>query len=314
VLHVEQRLTRLLPSADFRERMRAWWDGRHPDLDATLPGTAPSGDEPSADLAPDGEHPGPRIFWTKARIDLAQRIWGPEHVTPGGDEHVATLLKPLSLNPSMNIFELGAGLGAAARMMHKRFGAWPKSFEADPALAEVAAFLSKAAGLLKKAPVAHMPLDDVSIKANGFDRIILRDVAHLAPDKSALLRAVTAGLRKRGLILITDFVLARPDETDAAVEAWRTGEPSVSSPWSEAELRAALRAVGLDVRTAEDESAILRTHILDGWKAYQPTLLASSPSPELVMQALEEGERWRRCVAALDGGALRHTRIIASKP
>src|SRR3546814_4837261 len=59
----------------------------------------------------------------------------------------------------MSLLEIGAGLGAATRVMHRRFGVWPKSFEPDPALVEAAMSLSIAAGLGKKAPVAQARLD-----------------------------------------------------------------------------------------------------------------------------------------------------------
>lgn len=314
MLEAQTRLSRFLPATDhIRERVRAWWDGRAPAVGgdaATVDGPAHEDGTPHAPLPPEQS-----VLWSPARIDLSQRIWGPEHVAPGGEEQVATLLKPLSLNPSMSVIEIGAGLGAATRMMHKRFGVWPKAFEADENLASAASLLSKAAGLAKKAPVIHSPLDKLEIKANGFDRVILRDVGYVAPDKTDLLRAAAAGLRRRGLMLITDFVLSRPGaETDPLVAAWRAGEPGDSVPWSEDELLAALRTLGLDVRVTEDESAILRHHVLEGWKAFQPTLLTSAPPMPLIMLALQEGERWRRCVAALDGGSLRYNRIIASKP
>ena len=314
MLEAQTRLSRFLPARDhIRERMRAWWDGRAPVIGGDA-GTV--GAEAHEDGAPPGPPPpGPTALWSPERIDLSQQIWGPEHVAPGGEEQVATLLKPLSLNPSMSVIEIGAGLGAATRMMHKRFGVWPKAFEPDENLASAASLLSKAAGLAKKAPVVHSPLDKLEIKTNGFDRVILRDVGYVAPDKTDLLRAAAAGLRRRGLILITDFVLSQPGaDADPLVAAWRAGEPGESPPWAEAELLAALRTLGLEVRVAEDESAILRHHVLEGWKAFQPGLLTSAPPMPLVMLALQEGERWRRCVAALDGGSLRYNRIIASKP
>src|SRR3546814_15597257 len=89
----------------------------------------------------------------------------------------------------MSLLEIGAGLGAATRVMHRRFGVWPKSFEPDPALVEAAMSLSIAAGLGKKAPVAQARLDGIEVRANGFDRVILRDVCHLAGDQAALIRA-----------------------------------------------------------------------------------------------------------------------------
>src|SRR3546814_12658067 len=107
--------------------------------------------------------------------------------------------------------------------------------EPDPALVEAAMSLSIAAGLGKKAPVAQARLDGIEVRANGFDRVILRDVCHLAGDKAALIRAAATGLRRRGQILVTDFVLAEARARPPVTAVWAAGEPSPSSPWSWAE-------------------------------------------------------------------------------
>ncbi|MFN4087948.1 MAG: hypothetical protein ACK4QW_02745 [Alphaproteobacteria bacterium] len=306
----------LLPRTDaLRARFLAWWDGRPPaDLRAVGPGRPPQKAAPAPDVETAAPPAETNRFWTAARIELAQSIWGREHVTPAGEDHIATLLKPLALDPSMSVMEIGAGLGAATRMMHKRFGAWPKSFEPDADLAATGMFLSTAAGLAKKAPVLHAGLAGIDIRANGFDRIILRDVIHRAPDKAELLRGAAVGLRRRGQLLVTDLVLSGADgagSPDAA--AWSAGEPGPAAPWTEADLKAGIAACGLSVHIAEDESAGLRSRILDGWAAFQARLVAERPGPATMLLALQEGERWRRCVAAIDAGALRHFRIIASK-
>ncbi len=293
----------------LRERLRAWWHG----TEIRRPAVAEPSCAAESEVAGPKSEPAPE-FWTPERIDLAQCIWGREHIGPSGDDYVANLLKPLSLDPSMSLLEIGAGLGAATRMMHKRFGVWPKSYEPDPQLAAVAMSLSVAAGLGKKAPVAHAPLETFDIRANGFDRIILRDVLHTAHDKPALLGRAAGGLKRRGQLLITDFVLHEDGEFDPSVAAWIVGEPAEVRPWTEQALVDWIAAAGLTLHIIEDESRNLRERVLEGWAGYQNLLRASPPPPERILLALAEGERWQRCIAALDSGGLRHCRVIVSRP
>src|SRR3546814_9135262 len=115
VPEVEPRHSRYLPSSDaLRARLRGWWHGRPRNTSrrAGDAGPAPA-DAPAHSCH--AEQAAPGVFWTADRIGLAQQIWGREHVAPGGDDYVPTLLKPLGLDPSMSLLEIGAGLRAATR-------------------------------------------------------------------------------------------------------------------------------------------------------------------------------------------------------
>lgn len=294
----------------MRGRLRAWWTGEARPRDAA----APRAPEPAAANAPLPEAEAQRPFWTAERIEVAQRLWGREHVTPGGEDFTRDLLKPLALDPSLTVLELGCGLGGATRLMHRSFGVWPKGLEPDQALAEAGMALSVKAGLAKKAPVLHADLGRLEIKPGGQDRLILRDLLHTVEDKRGVLRIAVDALKKRGQLLLTDFVLADEGAAAApAVAAWSAGEPVPSRPWSVRALREEMKELKLRVHVLEDETALLRRMILGGWKAVQASLRCEPLPPALTGTMLDEGERWARCAAALDGGALRYIRVVASR-
>ena len=292
----------------LRRRFLAWWEGET----WTEP---PRGGRPEAPDAAGQDLPAADLrqsYWSTARIEVAQRVWGPEHLSPGGDAYVEYLLKPLALDPSLSVAEIGCGLGAATRLMHRSFGIWPKGFEARPELLAAAIELTAKAGLAKKVALSGIDLQRPALKARSCDRIIARDVAHLVDDKPAFLAALRQALKKRGQLLLTDFVLPDDEVPSPLVAEWAAREPVVSRPWTVREMRDCLASLGLTIHIFEDETRQLRDRILEDWTACQNALRAAPPAPAEAQAMLDEGARWARCAAALAAGALRHYRVIAS--
>lgn len=303
-----RRPDRALNVAALRGRLRAWWDG-----EAWTP------DEPGA-AAPAGSLGDPLPlsdtdlpYWTPERIEAAQRVWGPEHLAPGGDAYIRDLLKPLALDPSLTVAEIGCGLGTALRMMHRSFNVWPKGFEASTELLEAGHAFSTRAGLAKKIPVAAFDPERPEFKKGSFDRIIARDLVHTLRDKDGFLRAVKTGLKKRGQLLLTDFVLRDGGPASAAVADWAEREPVPSRPWTVDALTGCLEEMKFNLHIIEDETDRLISMILADWKALQSVLRTIQLPPAVTAAMLDEGERWARCAAALDSGQLRHYRIIVSR-
>ena len=295
--------------AALRGRLRAWWQGEgHPPPAA--PAKAPaSSAPPAARPARDLSVP----YWTSERIDLVQRIWGREHISPGGEAYARRLVKPLALNPSFKVAEVGSGVGGAARAMHRSSGVWLKAYEPCPELAQVGMALSSIAGLSKQAPIEPIDLSRPELQRNAYDRLILRDVLHTAGDKIGVLRLAADALKAKGQLLVTDFVLKDGVTMPEQVKLWAEHEPRASQPWSMRVMQEALEDLRLTIQGVEDETGALRQMIIDGWKAFQANLRGDAIPPEERDVLIDEGERWARCAAALDNGALHYMRIIASR-
>ena len=103
------------PKVPFRVKLFAWWRGYDPA--DVYPGDPVELEFDTRRRSPDAQVAGVAKtrktqvpLWTADRIQVVERLWGPGLHTPGGEEHVKTLVKPFGLNPTMTVLDLGAGL------------------------------------------------------------------------------------------------------------------------------------------------------------------------------------------------------------
>lgn len=292
----------------WRLRVKAWWEGYRLIVPkgASAPVETPAhGHEVRA---PDKQLP-----WDDRRIGLVQEVWGDGFDRPGGGDAVLGLLKPCGLDPSMNVIELGAGLGGATRALSQAFGNWIDGLESEPELARVGQSLSEIAGLAKKARIREASLAELDLKRNRCDVLFAREAFFQVADKSELLRRVRDGLKPRGQLLFTDYVLAHPEADDPALQAWRASEPEASAPWAIADYKAALKELKFDIRISEDRSDMQIAAIERGWSEF---LRAAARDGRLAGHgdlALREADLWTRRANALKGGNLRLYRLHAIK-
>ena len=298
--------------ATLRRRLSDWWNGGEmPEgIDAAPPPVVQETAEPG-DPSPAVYVPPP--YWTPDRMEIAQRIWGEEHVHPGGETYAASLLNTLTLNAAHAVVEIGAGLGASTRLMHRSFKVWGKGFEPNRELAAAGSALSGDAGMARKAPIAAIDLGAPGLKRGAADRLILRDLLHTVRDKAGLLRVLGEAMKPKGQMLLTDFVLRDASVPPDAVLRWARGEPVASNPGTLRGLKNLLRESGFTVHVFVDESALMREMILDGWDGFRAALPGSPIYVDQYGVMFDEGERWRRCVAALETGALQYVRTLVSR-
>ncbi|WP_200343350.1 methyltransferase domain-containing protein [Rhodovibrio sodomensis] len=290
-------------------RFKAWWNGysiRLPELSVQRIETALPD---HAVRAPEKPLP-----WDDERISLVQDVWGPGFETPGGGEDVLTLLKPVGLNPKMSIMELGAGLGGATRAVCKEFGVWINGIEGDPDLARAGQKLSEIAGLTKKAPIHAEALREVEIKPNSLDVVFAREAFVTLPDKVRLLHMIEKGLKPKGQLLFTDYVLASVGDHSEELQAWKEGEPDTPAPWAVSDWEDALKELRLDVRIKEDRSDRQIAAIKSGWAEFMQQAALDGRLERYGQLALEECDLWTRRLNALESRALRVFRFHAIKP
>lgn len=290
-------------------RLKAWWNG----YEIKLPELPP---EPVA--TPQRRHdvraPEPELPWTDQRISLVQDVWGSGFDRPGGGEEVLNLLKPVGLDPKMSVMELGAGLGGATRAVSKEFRVWIHGVEGDPDLARAGQALSEMAGLAKKAPIHAESLREVEIKTASLDVLFARETFVSVADKARLLQTVERGLKGKGQLLFTDYVLVGPGTHDEAIAAWKEGEPEPPSPWAVSDYVEALKDLKLDVRIREDRSDAQIAAIKHGWAAFMDAAAQDGRLQGYGELALKECDLWTRRLKALEAGGLRLYRFHAIKP
>jgi ubiquinone/menaquinone biosynthesis C-methylase UbiE len=295
----------------LRLRVKAWWEGHDLELRRRELEKKPI---LTADKHHKVRYEGPDKEWETARIALMQEVWGPGFAGPGGEERILELVKPLGLNPAMSLLELGAGLGGAARIMADHFGVWVSGLEADPPLAEAGMELSTIAGLAKKAPVNVVDPENLEPQSKAYDCVFSKESLFTVKDKDRLFEVIDLTLKDRGQMLFTDFVLAEPDLSSPAIDAWLAAERVTPRPWALEDYAKVLTHHKLDTRISEDITDETRKQITECWANYMSRVDQTSLDDAMSSALVSEAEMWTRRVKLMEAGDLKVCRILAVKP
>ena len=212
---------KLPPKPPLRLRLKAWWEGTELEVRQRP--------RPSRAKPP----PQPKIErWSEPHIDFLQQVWGEGFLTPGGEAGLLKLVKPIGLNPSMSLLDIGAGLGGPARLMAKTFGVWVSGLDQRPQIAKHGLALSAKAGLEKKAPITPFDPETFDGKAKSYDCVFSKECFFAIKHKEQLIKTIGKLLKDTGHVLFTDFVLAESGLKSPTIETWKAGEPDTPYPWS----------------------------------------------------------------------------------
>ncbi|MBI1775954.1 MAG: methyltransferase domain-containing protein [Proteobacteria bacterium] len=304
----------------FRTKLKAWWNGYDP-LDLCPRPTPPPAitmapAAPPAALANDAtESAAAKVrVWTASRIHVVERLWGDGFHTPGGGDHILELVKPMALNETMTLLDLGCGLGGGARTIAKTFNTWVTGIEWWKELAVAGVERSTKAGMEKKAAVQFHAGDRLTLKPKSFNAIYSKEALFTVPDKANLLEVIAGALRPGGQLCFTDYVLPTNEDPSPRIVEWQDRELAGATPWSVEGYAIALQALGLDLRIAEDMSERHRTLIREGWDQLQIATEGIVISQETMPILIREAEIWARRMALLRKGELKHYRFFAIKP
>jgi len=251
-------------------RFKAWWDGH--DLQAELEkaqGTEDIAkvvaDNPASKPAAAVEAGKPKILWPSERLRLAQEIWGAGYVSPAGDEYILDLIKPFALNPKLSLLEIGAGLGGSARAIADKFDLWVTAFEAEPLLVEKGIEQATKVGMEKRAALSLFDPEHPDLKKKRYDCILAREAFFTVMNKSAALKTLLEGIKSKGQVLITDFMLPEGGQLTSGVKSWCESEPVPPVLWQVSQMRSALKKLGFDIRIEEDVTKGYRQRLFSGW-------------------------------------------------
>jgi SAM-dependent methyltransferase len=265
-------------------RLKAWWDGYDLEVRRRLV---------AEEAAPGHEvrYERERLAWETPRIDLAQELWGEGFNSPGEADQTRALIKPVGLDESMSVLEIGSGLGGSARLIAQEFGSWVTALEPNPGLAQAAAALSEMHGLSRKANVQACDIENLEVKRAGYDCILARQALFGVENKLGALSAIAEGLKAKGQLILTDFV---------------KGEP-----WRPEDYAETIKELGLDLRVAADVTDAYREALVEGWSGFMADVAKKQLDPERAQILKEEAELWTLRKAALDAGELKLYRFHA---
>lgn len=303
---------------DWKRRFRAWWDGYElgrpdpkPEAVPALP-APPSPDPRGRDIPRGNRSRFGKPLWTATRIEVVEKIWGAGFATPGGDDFIPYLVKPLGLNPAMSVLDLSAGLGGAARKMASTYGCWVTGLEASPFLADAAMERSVRAGQVKQAPVsAYDP--DAFRHSKRFDCVFAKEFFVFVANREGLTDGIEMCLKPKGQLLFTDYVYEKTGASGPAIRAWLENEPLEPHVLSVEEVVTSLQQRNLDLRITEDITDTHRSLVIQAIQTLTAFIEKHSMDTRTKLAVVDEVEMWARRVAALQEG-LRCYRFFALKP
>ncbi len=295
-----------------RERLTAWWEGY--DLLETPAEPAPAAEPTDGpEVAHVVHYEPPKQRWETSRVVLVQKVWGEGFTTPGGRNHVLTMVQIFGLDPAMTVLDLGSGLGGAARIMCEKFGVWVTGFEVDKALAEAGMALSVKAGMGEKAPIHAFDPATFTHKQGSVDCVFSKEFLFTVKDKRKFLKAVEDLMKPKGQFLFIDFMLAKRHLRTPILETWLENEPQRPLPWAIEDYQEALGELRLDIRVTEDVTKAFRAMVIKGWADYTESTGPGSVGNEFAPALVDEVELWTRRIQAIDSGDLKVCRVHAFK-
>jgi SAM-dependent methyltransferase len=299
---------------NFKARFRAWWEGYDAKAEAEAERGRQERKAPRLELpqAETGPVVAPLADWETPRTRIAQLVWGAGFDKPGGPPHVMELIKPFGLDPSKSMMDFGTGLGGAARMISKECDVWVTAYEGDPELSRAAKQLSIIAGLDRKADIQRYVANEFDLSPNSFDCILSHEALHLFESKYDILASLQKGLKSRGQLSMTDFVLGQGiAPNDSRLRAFQATPLDL---WRPDQYEQRLGEVNLDLRITEDITDNYRKMILQGWMNFaqgdQTTFATAKAHPGAVIAELN---LWTKRLEALEKGLLRVVRFYAIK-
>lgn len=249
-------------------------------------------------------------IWYADRSQVLEKIWGDGKILPGNDDFLNQLLAPLGLNKEKNALDLAAGLGGLARKMVDDFDTYIRGLEPDAALARRGMTMSINAGKQKHAGIEHY--DPASFKADKhYDCIVARELFYRVIGKNKFFKAISSGLKSKGQIVFTDYILDPKARKNEVITAWMAHEPE-AAPLSMSEMVQAWTELGFDMRVNEDQTPMYKHEILMSLAKFANFLVYNPPDEETKPVVLQEIETWGRRVAAMEHG-LKFCRFYAIK-
>lgn len=251
-------------------------------------------------------------LWTTPRVRVVEQLWGVDFVSPGGEDYIPYLIRPLGLTPAMSVLDLAAGLGGTPRLMAQKYGAWVTGLERSPLLASEAMTRSSKAGLAKQAAISHYDPENFHTHRR-YDSVFAKELFYTITNKHQLLDTLVESLKSRGQLLFTDYILDTHSGSPADILAWSRTEPLAATPWTLEQWAQELHQRNLDLRISEDITAMHQKQVLHAMRILLTVLQESTLSEEVQAAYAEEVALWAQRIKALRAG-LRCYRFYALKP
>ncbi len=221
---------------------------------------------------------------SRIRTGLAEMGHDPDGISPevlkpvdefhiGGAEATTALLEKLSIQPDMEVLDIGSGIGGPARMIAARYGCRVTGVDLTPHFVETARALSAMCGMADRVrfevgSAVALPLGDAS-----FDLALLLHVGMNVPDKATLFREARRVLRDAGIFAL--YEVMRTGDGDLSFPVPWAETPDLSALETPETYRNAAKAAGFVLEAEENRREVA----LDFFARLQAQAASGAPPP-----------------------------------
>jgi phosphoethanolamine N-methyltransferase len=229
-----------------------------------------------------------------------EAIYGRNFISPGGQDTERDILRLIAFRPSMDVLDVGCGLGGAAFLMAQAFGARVHGIDLSRNMLRIAQARRHDVGLTGTVTFEHA---DILLyeRPSSYDLVHSRDVFLHIHDKAGLFDVIKRCLRPGGLLLFSDYMCrdgARSADFGAYIRSRGYDLRSLE------EYRDLLEHAGFEIVLAQDRTdqfiAILKRELdqlsLSDLPASEREALARSWGDKL-RRARAGEQRWGVCIA-----------------
>jgi len=246
--------------------------------------------------------------WPRARLAVADTLWGEGFTGPGGAQEVMRLATPLGVTSAASVLLLGAASGGPPRVLATAFGGWISGFEVDPDLVDLATERLTRAGLARRAPVSQRSPHAPIFRQAYFHHALAFEPLRGARPELAL-GALAQGLKPGGQLILTELVADMDTPAgDPVMGAWTSRDGRQSNMPTEVAITGTLARLGFDVRVVEDVSARHTATAIDGWQNLVSSLAGRRPGVAEVAAVVSEAEVWLLRLRLIRSGRMRLVR------
>jgi SAM-dependent methyltransferase len=260
-------------------------------------------------LTEDVPAPFVRSVWPATRLALANELWGPGFIFPGGETETLRLTRPLGLSAAASFLLVGIGSGGPASAVTRNLGAWVTGMETDLSLLAASRGLITRAKLGKKVSIKAWDRDNPAFPAKSHHHCLaLEPLLDARPEP--ILDGLARALKPGGQLVLTELTAEVPlNPADPLVRRWGVLEHrDPAAVLSSVAVTRMLGRVGMDVRVAEDISQRHVEHAILGWRLMMHDLSDHKPTRQEAAELVREAELWLLRRRLIRDGRLRMTR------
>lgn len=255
---------------DLPNRLKAWWDGI--DYEPRVIQETFDEEESEQETAEVGANLDREAEELRTRrrfeILLSQWLWGQGNMAPGLSEEHFSLIDFLTLSKEHSAAFIGTGLAASPRAVSKHCDTWISGYEHRKWLIPTALEQCKMQGLARKVTIEPFTPEKFALPAKKFNAIISLESLHSYPDPERMFQQIAVGLRPRGLMLLTDFIVAEGVEDFDHASCMFNDESDLKFQ-TRKDIIGEIQKFGMGVRNSRDVTEFYLPLIKDGWKRWR---------------------------------------------